>query len=680
MKITCLHLKNFRQFYGKSLIEFAHEENAGITVVHGENGSGKTSLLNAFKWVLYGTTDFDTGESTILNERALAETTVGATVPMEIRLEFEHESTKYVVTRTQNYKRDSKELKASEVGKSVPKVTCVDSKGQYRESANPANEINQLIPEKMHSYFFFNGERIDRLANVSASGEIQDAIRTLMGLELVERANDHLRRLVISELRKEASESASADYQQLSKEVAKKIEERDDYEDRRRQASANVEGFKRELSSINAAFQEISEIKIKVEKRNSLEQLNEMLVQELKEIEGDITELIAKSGSLAFLKDTMQSVKDTLDECRKRGELPSNIRRTFIDDLLHRCECICKTSLSEGSNERMAVEEYRNKAAGEDIEEAYTRVVGNLDAMARERQNLYEKISDLKKREVGKRQAKVDNDGALDEVGKEFEASELQDVRALQERKLKIDSHLLDETVKVRECETRIAEFNSEIAIGEREVEKVTARSEKEKLARKRLTFAQECQRVIQELHSALAEQTRKDISDKVNETFQAILWKDFYAKVDVDYTLRIYKKVAGVGEQEVFEKSTGENQVISLSFIASLVNIAKEKSQSKSFFFKGGVYPIVMDSPFGSLDRTYREKVSEYIPKLAEQVVVFASNSQWSKEVETKCRPYIGKEYSLAPVSKQGKQEGSNFKQAYGTEFTEIKEGNHER
>ena len=61
MKIKKITIKNFRQFWKESTINFACSVNKNITVIHGANGSGKTSLLNAFKWCFYGKTDFDTG-------------------------------------------------------------------------------------------------------------------------------------------------------------------------------------------------------------------------------------------------------------------------------------------------------------------------------------------------------------------------------------------------------------------------------------------------------------------------------------------------------------------------------------------------------------------------------------------------------------------------------------------
>ena len=55
-----------------------------------------------------------------------------------------------------------------------------------------------------------------------------------------------------------------------------------------------------------------------------------------------------------------------------------------------------------------------------------------------------------------------------------------------------------------------------------------------------------------------------------------------------------------------------------------------------------------MMDSPFGSLEEAYQRKIAEWIPTLAGQVVVMASKSQWSDQVESAFRKKIGKEYVL--------------------------------
>ena len=77
MRIKSLELLNFRQFYGEQKINFSQDNNANVTIIHGENGSGKTALLNAFKWAFYGTTDFETKGSNLISERCLVEASKG---------------------------------------------------------------------------------------------------------------------------------------------------------------------------------------------------------------------------------------------------------------------------------------------------------------------------------------------------------------------------------------------------------------------------------------------------------------------------------------------------------------------------------------------------------------------------------------------------------------------------
>ena len=54
MKLIQLTMMDYRQFLGEQTLDFAQDGEANVTVIHGFNGSGKTALLNAFVWCLYG--------------------------------------------------------------------------------------------------------------------------------------------------------------------------------------------------------------------------------------------------------------------------------------------------------------------------------------------------------------------------------------------------------------------------------------------------------------------------------------------------------------------------------------------------------------------------------------------------------------------------------------------------
>ena len=54
MKLEQLVVDNFRQFKGRQEIVFSDHRDRNVTVVHAENGFGKTTLLKALLWALYG--------------------------------------------------------------------------------------------------------------------------------------------------------------------------------------------------------------------------------------------------------------------------------------------------------------------------------------------------------------------------------------------------------------------------------------------------------------------------------------------------------------------------------------------------------------------------------------------------------------------------------------------------
>jgi DNA sulfur modification protein DndD len=96
--------------------------------------------------------------------------------------------------------------------------------------------------------------------------------------------------------------------------------------------------------------------------------------------------------------------------------------------------------------------------------------------------------------------------------------------------------------------------------------------------------------------------------------------------------------------------KSTGERQVASLSFIASLVSLARDRYESEedATYFSGGIYPMLMDSPFGYLDPTYQERVSKRLPEMGDQVIVLVTESQWSDAVAGEMAAIAGQQYEL--------------------------------
>jgi DNA sulfur modification protein DndD len=116
------------------------------------------------------------------------------------------------------------------------------------------------------------------------------------------------------------------------------------------------------------------------------------------------------------------------------------------------------------------------------------------------------------------------------------------------------------------------------------------------------------------------------------------------------------------------------------LSFISSLIAKSKEQhlKDKKGSLFQGGLYPLVMDSPFGNLGKEYRRQVAMNIPKLADQVILLVSDSQWDDSVEKTTISKVGKMYeSVFYTNKPIKESQKKFFKPSldGGQYSTVKE-----
>ncbi|MHB1210623.1 MAG: AAA family ATPase, partial [Acidimicrobiales bacterium] len=227
MMLRSLMLENFRQFFGVQTIAFATGEDQNVTVVYGANGAGKTALLNAFTWCLYKqTTEGFERPTEIVNHRSWAEANEGDSVTARVVVEFEHENQVYTVERIL-VERKGPDGRRDKIRDAEVSLAFIDEGGKHHSARdNPDGALNQILPERLHRFFFFDGERIETLVKPAAYSEIEDAIKTVLGLEIIERSVKHLaeaRRILEDDL----SEVGSEEDRRLTEELKKARDELD---------------------------------------------------------------------------------------------------------------------------------------------------------------------------------------------------------------------------------------------------------------------------------------------------------------------------------------------------------------------------------------------------------------------------------------------------------------------
>ena len=94
MFLDFIEITNFRPFYGTQKVNFGYNDEENLTIILANNGSGKTSLVNAFTWCLYGEELHDVRDKSepLYNLRAASEveeeSNSGAEVLVSVKIRF----------------------------------------------------------------------------------------------------------------------------------------------------------------------------------------------------------------------------------------------------------------------------------------------------------------------------------------------------------------------------------------------------------------------------------------------------------------------------------------------------------------------------------------------------------------------------------------------------------------
>jgi DNA sulfur modification protein DndD len=650
MELHSLELKNFRQFK-EDKIEFARGRGKGATVIHGSNGSGKTTLLNAFTWLFYEEVDFDTRPDRLVTEGTIAEATVGEQLTVSVKLQFEHEETEYIAERRTIFEKRSE---GDFDGELIDMGLTVKYKqgASWSERGNPENTLDQILPERLSTLFFFDGEDIEQLAGIDNQERIQESIQNIMGLTILERATRHMDD-VAGRFEDEVEEHASDELSDLierKREIEDTIEE---LERKKEDTERSIERIGTEIRDIEHKHQRLDESAALQERREEYREEKENLEARVEKINEEIKAEIDEKGFVPLAMPLINDTAERLDGMRQDGVIPSDLNNSYIDSLLEAERCLCGRPLEPGTEHYKQVEALKGEAIAEGVEQGAVRIIGHLNQMSDMEFSFFDNIDEY----VQERKRVRDDIGELtekiDDVG-----SELQEMDQTTKGGVSIPELEAERETKEEKKEDLISEkgrLKEKIERNEEEIESLKSgiddkRDEREEaLVAKRRQKAAEL--VGEELGTAFDElknKVRQLSNEKIQETFGSIASKDLTAEVTEDFELKIWQEVGG--ERIEVDKSTGERQIASLAFVGSLVDIARERYEAEgdSEYFTGGIYPLVMDSPFGALDKSHRRQVSRVIPELANQIVVFATDSQWDGPVEEEMAPKVGQQYWL--------------------------------
>ena len=686
MKLTSIKLCNFRSFYGKTPeITLAGGDVRNTTMIYGSNGAGKTSILNAFTWVLYEkfSAAFASTEQ-LVNKRAISESQPSQPVECWVEVGWEHEGNRYRATRgCRVYKNESDVIEA---GKTQLKIQVAGDDGKWYFPLQQAEEIiTQILPASLHQYFFFDGERIEEIVRSDNKAEISEAIRTFLGVEVIELSIKHLKDAKKS-LETELKHIGDAETKQLLNQQEKQELEIDNINKRQTEINQELECqqiFKKEVSN---KLRELSAVKELQERKQSLESQKDSLREELKKTRENLKKVISARGYTVLLSETTAKFREIFTDLKQKGELTAGISREFINDLLNTGRCICGADLREGTHTHFHVKNLMRKSGSSTVEETAIRMSAQVDEIDKQAVAFWEEADREQVRIQQLRENLNQVELELATIQEQLRKDPNEEISSLQKRLDEIEAKIDDVNREQGANQQEVSHLKTAIDALIKQISKQKQNEEKQSLAQRRINATQDAIDRLSEVKNRQENQFRLQLEQRVQEIFSDISFTPYVPKISEKYELSLVENTTGF--EAPVAASTGENQILSLSFIASIIDKVRDWSEKRKMMMvpDSSTFPIVMDSPFGSLDANSRRHIARTIPKLANQLVVLVTKTQWRVEVEEEIADKIGKEYVLVYYSSKpnceqdfielGRERYALVRQSLnGFEYTEIVE-----
>ncbi|WP_435153869.1 DNA double-strand break repair ATPase Rad50 [Haladaptatus sp. DFWS20] len=357
MRFDRIRLSNFKCYEDADL-----RLDAGVTIIHGLNGSGKSSLLEACFFALYGARALD---------RTLEDVVTIGAEDAEVELWFEHAGGDYHIHRR---------IRAT--GDSAQTAKCVleTPDGSFDGARDVRNHIASLF--RMDAEAFVNcayvrqGE-VNKLINATPA-QRQDMIDDLLQLGKLEvyreRASDA--RLGVKSVLDDRHGSLSELESQIEAKEEKNLHGLlNDLESKRSETESNVERYEKQRKNAQGTLDEA---------KNVLETYDEKR-DELASVEDDIETLQAEITETEQKRETLRSRASEIRE--RSSELESN-----VDTALNQTEL--DTATEDAIDSRIAELDGADDDVGEQLEDARMKA----QMFDNQASNLAERANDLKNR------------------------------------------------------------------------------------------------------------------------------------------------------------------------------------------------------------------------------------------------------------------------------------------
>jgi DNA sulfur modification protein DndD len=638
MLLRNLTLDDFGAYRGVQSLDLTTKPGKPIVLIGGLNGCGKTTLLDAIQLVLYGprarcsgrgSRSYDAYLRESINRRA--DPSRGSSLVLEFSTTMEGIERLYRVVRSWSIS-----------GKSLREFVTVMVDGVYDRAISQgwADYVEDLLPLEVASLFFFDGEKIESLADPDrAASVIESAVHSLLGVSTVEQLRTDLLAL---QRRQKLSDEDQAALDQIRALETRHTQAQHDVDATQQQvgaAQARLDVARATLAEADRAFEkEGGEL---FRQRAELESERREVGKQFAANEEALQHIAAGPLPLLLLADEVHVIVDQATQEQTAAQAAQVVdvlknRDQWILKLLR--ETVPTADISEVRKELTADRKRRSQNASADrVLDLPADISAQIAALEQVLAHEHDQARKLLHR-IAEQAVQLDSlDRLLAGVPDENQiADRLQQRDQAMRSVATIEAELA--TAEMARTLNRQRRDHIGTELERAHQQRVDSMVKAEDVSRV-IMYSDRARATLEKFGEALLKRHISRLEVAVLDSFSRLMRKNRLVRdlrIDTDkFSLTL---VDEDGEPlDPNRLSAGERQLLAISLLWGLARVA------------GNWLPSVIDTPLGRLDSRHREHlVDRYFPVASHQVLLLSTDEEIDKQLLARLKPSIAHTYTL--------------------------------
>lgn len=640
---------NYKTYYGIQEVDLyipedMREKGKNIILLGGLNGAGKTTILKAILYVLFGKRGMTESEhkrlfSNVINNRFFEEGGRESSIILILKTDSGEEwklKIKWYFDKEKRLSHEERNLVVTKPGSRINKQAKIDNMETYNRF------IDRIIPYHAAPFFIFDGEEVKDIILRQNSHEMKEAIHKITGMESYNQLLIDLKALQRS-LENKLANSVSND------KLNKYQEELNTFNEQIKKLENQKEKFNSERERLINLLDEERNIRNTKVSQNS--KSREIYIKKQSQKETELK--LAKDQFDSTFKNNVIGIilEEKINQLKKQIKLENEVKRKRI---------IEETSLTPY---RKFIEQLLTKNIEPPLIDKQMKQIKELGLHIWKKENNinlsspkdFKEIHDLSSKEQNfllnyttyPKKSVTDLINKIEKIESELKQIEIEIRNAPEKVNIEKENQRIDSLTKlIGENDFKLKTINKKL--NQTRVDKKDVTNKLTRLSGKDVKLEEIHQQMellkstrlamneyVIEMTNMKAQYIKEEFSSMLKQLFRK---QDEFGKIDFDvdkYTIRLYNDK--MQEISIQDRSAGEMQMISSSLIWALT-----KASDLSL-------PIVVDTPLGRLDSHHRNRlISNYYKKLSEQVIILSTDTEITSEYVKLMEDHSYKQYML--------------------------------